>query len=72
MRKLTISKEYGSFLVDDKSRPGSPPVGRGRTIKEAIGDWLHNNQSLMDVQFEVDTTAEPAVKRWFNREWSKR
>jgi hypothetical protein len=43
--RLKISKEDGLFVVDDFSRSGSPAVGRGRTMREAIGDYVHSNQT---------------------------
>jgi len=69
---LTISKEDNLFLVDDRSRPGSPPCGRGRTMKEAIGDFFHCNQTELKIEFEVHGTARPAEMRRRRREISKR
>jgi hypothetical protein len=70
--KLTISKEDGQFLVDDRTRPGSPPVGRGRTIREAIGDYFHSNQRALNIEFEVHGTALAAEMRRRSRELSRR
>ena len=62
----------GQFTVDDISRPGSPLVGRGRTMKEAIGDYFHNNQTEFGISFEVDKSASKAELRRRARELSKR
>jgi hypothetical protein len=71
--RLLISKEPdGRFLVEDRSLRGSPPVGRGRTILEAIGSWLHSNRALVGVAFDVDHTAKPAEERRRRRELAKR
>lgn len=56
-RKLTISKDGEVFLVEDKTIPGSPPVGRGETMMEAIGSWFHRNQNDIGLEFEVDDSA---------------
>jgi len=69
---LTISKEDNLFLVDDRSRPGSPPCGRGRTMKEAIGDFIHCNQTELKIEFEVHRTARAAEMRRRSRELRKR
>jgi hypothetical protein len=70
--KLTISKEDNTFIVDDRTRPGSPPCGYGRTMKEAIGDYFHANQRDLNINFEVHSTALPAEMRRRSRELSKR
>lgn len=69
---LTVSKQGELFEVDDKDIPGSPPVGRGRTIKEAMGDFLWNNQRKFGVLFKFDKSAEPTYRRQRRREMAKR
>ena len=71
--KLTINKISSRlFSVDDVSRPGSPIVGYGRTIKEAIGDYFHANQNELKIKFVVTESAKPAEMRRRRRELSKR
>jgi hypothetical protein len=70
--KLTIIKHDDSFEVDDKSAPGMPPVGRGRTMLEAIGSWLHNNQERMGIEFELEGSVVQTEERRRQRELSKR
>jgi len=70
--KLTISKVGRQYVVDDKSRPGSPAVGRGRTMSEAIGNYIHANQKAFGIEFEVDESAICAEMRRRHRELSKR
>jgi hypothetical protein len=69
---LKISKANGQFMVDDTSRPGSPAVGRGRTMKEAIGDYFHANQAEFGIAFDVDASAQNAELRRRNRETGRR
>jgi len=73
--KLHITKPQSnldSFEVDDLSRPGSPAVGRGRTMIIAIGDYFHRNQTELGISFEVDPSALPAEMRRRQRELAKR
>lgn len=72
MKLLTIEKVGSQFTVDEKARPGSPPVGRGRTMLEALGDYVLNNQEHLDVHLEVAETAQAAENRRRARELKKR
>lgn len=72
MIRLRISKEGQKFLVDDPSRTGTPPVGRGDTMMEAIGNWLHHNRERCNVDFDVDPSALPAETRRRQRELAQR
>jgi hypothetical protein len=69
---LSISRENGRFLVDDKSLTGSPPVGRGRTTLEAVGSYFCHNQGRFGFMFEVEPSAQPAEKKRRRRELAKR
>jgi hypothetical protein len=69
---LRISKTGSQFMVDDTSRSGSPIVGYGRTMKEAIGDYFHSNQSQLHIVFEVDETVRATEMRRRSRELRKR
>jgi hypothetical protein len=69
---LTISKQGKYFMVDDRSKPGSPLVGYGRSIKEAIGDYALNHQHELGIKFDVDDSALPAEQRRRRRELAKR
>lgn len=69
---LTISKEDGYFIVDDLSRPGAARIGIGRTMMEAIGDYFHGNQRELSIEFDVDSSAQPAEMRRRRRELAKR
>ena len=72
MKRLTISKDGRTFVVDDRSKSGSPACGRGKTMKEAIGDYFFNNREEFDFDFDVDETARPAEMRRRARELAKR
>jgi dsDNA-binding SOS-regulon protein len=51
--KLTVTKSGTELTVDDLATPGSPPVGRGASLKEAVGDWLLNNQTRLGISFDT-------------------
>ena len=72
--KLTITKsESGKyFVVEDLSLPGSPALGRGRTMKEAMGDWLINNQREMGIVFDPVGAAWQTELRRRRRDLAKR
>jgi len=69
---LKISKESGQFVVDDYRQPGTPAVGRGRTMMDAIGSYFHANQIRLGIIFAVDESARGAETRRRNRELKKR
>lgn len=72
-RTLTIERRGGHFVVDDKTRPGSPrKIGTGHTMHSAIGDWLVSNQTALDLAFHVDDSAKPSEERRRKRELAKR
>ena len=75
-RKLLIKKiapkgPY-AFEVDAPSVPGSPAVGRGSTMNNAIANWLRANTASLGLSLELDDTALPAEKRRRTRELAKR
>ena len=73
MTILTISREGKKrFLVDDKSLPGSPPVGRGKNMKEAIGDWVFHNRARVNVDFALDKSAEKSEMKRRKKELAQR
>jgi predicted ATP-grasp superfamily ATP-dependent carboligase len=72
MTVLTITKQDKNFIVDDTSRPGTPYIGRGRTMIEAIGDYFVQNQHLLDLRFELDPQVQSTEKRRRARELAKR
>lgn len=57
---LNVSSVDSLVTVDDQTLPGSPPVGRGRTIYEAIGRWFHLHQERLGIKFNVHESAKPA------------
>jgi len=70
--RLRISTEGDQFMVDDPSLTGSPPVGRGKTMIEAIGSFVHNNQDRFGFVFDVDPSAEHAEEERRERELARR
>lgn len=72
-KRIVIDKEEdGRFVVDEPSRPGSPPVGRGRTMEEALGNWLITNQYGLDIVIDVTEAVEPTEQARRKRELAKR
>lgn len=58
--KIKISKTVDGFVADPISEPGSPPVGRGSTIAEALGDFLIHYQTQLGLIIDIDSTAHNA------------
>ncbi|WP_199031399.1 hypothetical protein [Ralstonia sp. ASV6] len=58
--KIKISKEAGGYVVDPVDLPGIPPVGRGKTVSEAMGDFLAHYHVQMGLEIELDLTAAEA------------
>jgi hypothetical protein len=56
--KVKISKRGDSFEADPVDFPGSPPVGRGGSIAEALGDFVIHYQNDLGLEIQVDTSAE--------------
>lgn len=69
---LTISKKHGRFEVDAKALPGMAPIGRGRTMMEALGSFLHNARDVLGVEIDVDESAVRTEMRRRQRELAKR
>lgn len=55
--KIKISKTEDGFVADPVSEPGSPPVGRGGTITEALGDFLIHYQAQLGLIIDIDSSA---------------
>lgn len=72
--KIVMRKRVGSttFEVDPIEKPGMPKVGRGRTMKEALGDFLINYQDELGIKLELDTSAQRTEQRRRQRELGKR
>jgi hypothetical protein len=70
--KIRISKTGDTFEVDPFELPGSPYVGRGRTMDAAMGDFMRLYQDRLDLKIEVHESAQPAEMRRRQRELSKR
>lgn len=42
------------FCADVIDSPGSPGVGYGKTVREAIGEWVYYNAKLLNIdKFEL-------------------
>lgn len=61
--KLTVTKRDKPsrhamrFCVDDPTLPGSPMVGYGASIAEAIGNWVIGNAEYAGVRLELTPEA---------------
>lgn len=62
--KLVI-RSHGpeSIEVDPIERPGACAVGRGKTIEEALGNFLICYQKELGLEITVDKTAKKAEKK---------
>lgn len=58
--KICTKREYGEFIAEPVDLPGSPLVGKGANIKEALGDFLIHYQEQLGITIDVDATAEQA------------
>lgn len=60
-----VLKKIGrsSFEADPVDRPGSPSVGRGRTMLEAYGNFLIQYQHELGLRIVVDSSAWDAEER---------
>ena len=61
--RVVLSKQGDSFLVDPVDKPGSPRVGRGRTMLEAYGNFLIQYQDELGLLIEVDPSGQAAEDR---------
>ena len=51
MNKLTITQDENGRFTADAGGPGSPTVGRGASVLEAVGDYAIQTQ-LVEVKCE--------------------
>lgn len=71
--KIVIRKHGPkSFEVDPVEKPGSPAVGRGRSIVEALGNFLIAHQVELGLEIEVDESAKKSEQNRRARELAKR
>lgn len=61
--KVEIRKEGGGFVADPVQLPGSPNVGRGRTMMEAFGSFLQGHQERLGVEILIHPTAKASEQR---------
>lgn len=61
--KVLIRRRGNQFEADPVDLPGSPPVGRGATIIEALGNFLISYQHDLGLEIEVDETAKAAEQQ---------
>lgn len=64
--KLQISKRGTRFEVDPVEMPGSPPVGKGESVAEALGDFLIFYQARLGIEIEVDPSVGQAEQQRVN------
>ena len=58
--KIQISKEGEGFVADPIEKPGSPMVGRGVSIEDALGNFLINHQNELGLELVLHPSAQPA------------
>jgi len=77
IKNITIKKVVNQdntyyFEVDCLDLLGSPPVGRGSSLKEAVGDWFLNYQDIIGIKVNIDDSAKATEERRRKRELAKR
>ncbi len=70
--KIEIRKYGNGFAVDPISEPGSPRMGVGRTMDQALADFLRAYQNKLGLHIEVAESAQPAELARRKRELAKR
>lgn len=55
--KVVIKREGDGFCLDPVDKPGSPYVGRGPTLVEAMGNFLSLYKDELGLKFEVTPEA---------------
>jgi hypothetical protein len=58
--RVQVSKQGDTFVVDPVDLSGSPKIGRGTTLVEALGNFLIAYQKELGLEFEIDPTAQAA------------
>ena len=70
--RIKIYKLGSGYMVDPIDKPGSPSCGRGRTMDQAIADFIRIYQKELGLEIEVDGSAMPTEMRRRQRELRKR
>ena len=63
MKIVIKSHGRGSIEVDPVELSGSPSVGRGKTIEEALGNFLIAYQKYLGLDIVVDESAQKAENK---------
>ncbi|MBP8276044.1 MAG: hypothetical protein KAX55_04040 [Propionivibrio sp.] len=62
--KIKISKDSrGGYMVDPVELPGMPPVGRGNSVTEAMGNFMAHYHKQIGLVIEVDASAAEAASQ---------
>lgn len=69
--KIVIYKNGDEFTADPDT-PGQPPVGRGKTMEEALGNFLRAYQRELGVHITVHSSAWDDELKRREEELSKR
>lgn len=71
-RVITLSYKDGLFSFDERKLAGTPPVGYGRTMEEAMANWLRYWACEFGIVMRLDESAEPFEMIRRHKELSKR
>lgn len=63
MKIVIRERSKGSLEVDPVELPGACAVGRGKTIEEALGNFLICYQKKLGLDIIVDESAQKAEKK---------
>lgn len=64
--KVRISKRGTRFEVDPVGMPGSPPVGKGDSVAEALAEFVIFYQTRLGIEIEVDPSVSDAEQQRIN------
>lgn len=58
--RIVVKREFEEFVANPIDLPGSPPVGKGANIQEALGNFMIHYQEQLGIKIQIDETAEQA------------
>ncbi|ODP35137.1 hypothetical protein [Pandoraea sp. ISTKB] len=64
--KVKISKRGAHFEVDPVDMPGSPLVGKGESVAEALAEFMIFYQARLGIEIEVDASVGDAEHQRIN------
>ncbi|MBN3729426.1 hypothetical protein [Burkholderia sp. Tr-20390] len=63
--KIKISKRGTRYEVDPIEMPGSPPIGKGESVAEALAEFLIFYRKRLGIEIEVDPSVDGEERKRF-------